>query len=386
MTDNLHDKRSILNQKFKKHGTLNTREFQKFIETPVRDKNSSGDGRVRSYIMNQVRDNYDVDSIDPSSRFRDNQKSTGTRLLDASDIQPNNLNVAALEEEQQLLFQQMKKRQEEQLGLNQSESPSSSSEEEFRPFPYDLEEITGRENDDGVIVVNLFNMRAANIPPPQKRRSEEVSMKIQDIQSTRGIKKYDSFETENLENAIQENVEIEKASRQMKPNLLIVGPQIEIRPKSNSKTRKLEMPVVKKETDHQKYASDLRKGVIGIESNALPEEYSDQEELKFVQQNKTTVVNQKVISGLSHQNFFLEDQEPKEGLTAQFSLENLDIPTQKNLENIQLEQKELLERMNQGNNKMGSYSGSSEISENEEEDFSPNQQAETLKKLNFLED
>jgi len=68
----------------------------------------------------------------------------------------------------------------------------------------------------------------------------------------------------------------------MKPNLLIVGPQIEIRPKSNSKTRKLEMPVVKKETDHQKYASDLRKGVIGIESNALPEEYSDQEELKFV--------------------------------------------------------------------------------------------------------
>jgi len=64
------------------------------------------------------------------------------------------------------------------LGLNQSESPSSSSEEEFRPFPYDLEEITGRENDDGVIVVNLFNMRAANIPPPQKRRSEEVSMKI----------------------------------------------------------------------------------------------------------------------------------------------------------------------------------------------------------------
>ena len=53
---------------------------------------------------------------------------------------------------------------------------------------------------------------------------------------------------------------------------------------------------------------------------------------------------------------------------------------------LEQERDEFLELMNQGNNKMGSYSGSSEISENEKEDFSPNQQAETLKKLNFLED
>jgi hypothetical protein len=49
--------------------------------------------------------------------------------------------------------------------------------------------------------------------------------------------------------------------------------------------------------------------------------------------------------------------------------------------------------MNQGNNKMGSYSGSSDMSEDDGSDLSqdkddarPIDQKENLKKINFLED
>ena len=54
-------------------------------------------------------------------------------------------------------------------------------------------------------------------------------------------------------------MEAAKLHSQMKPNLPLPPKNPELRPRSNSKTVKLEMPVVEKESDHLKYASDLRK-------------------------------------------------------------------------------------------------------------------------------